>query len=333
MAYVTTPVILDKSLLENGLHTLIQNFAEGLSTEFSIPMLPPPSIQALTSSLSTYLGYFVQHNLRRSEKPLRPANLECHILRSRNPAEETKDEEGNYIKGEKRWHRLVLFETTKDKDVDVQILVDGKMSLNKAEVLEGFKEGIKERVEAWKAVERERDRKFRMERAERRKMAGKEKDKMKKKQKGKGRETLEENTKDEEQSIDLDDEAAAFDDLDHESASDPEEDLFLPNANVSQRRRKRKLRASTFEDMDDEWTMIQEDDFDAMTYKAKRPQDRRKARKSVSYSQGESKNGQVTVVKKNKPPVASEPEEDVYGYDSESGECEGSISGREEDGA
>lgn len=188
------PIILDKKVLDDGLHTLFTSFASDLSVEFSIPMLSATEIQSLCTCLATYLTQFVGHSLRHSNELLRPENLEFHILRSRNASEECQDEEGKWLKGEKKRYRLVLYETTftamkekgnnDKKQVGVQILAEGEMRLEKAEVLEGFQEAVKKKLERWEQEEKNRNTRLKEERLarrrERKKAAGNERQQGKK---------------------------------------------------------------------------------------------------------------------------------------------------------
>lgn len=160
------PIILDGKILNEGLTELLTAFASDLSTEFSIPMLSKNEIQSLTSTLTTYLGFFVSNKLRRSTTALDPDNLEFSILRSRNAAEEYKDDKGKYVKGEKKWYRLVLHETTViEAKTDVQILAEGEISLNKGDVLTGFGEALKKKNEKWTTEDKARVTKHRRESA------------------------------------------------------------------------------------------------------------------------------------------------------------------------
>ncbi|KAH7384137.1 hypothetical protein DE146DRAFT_667957 [Phaeosphaeria sp. MPI-PUGE-AT-0046c] len=322
MAHSNTPIILDKKLLGDGLHSLLTSFAKDLSSELSVPMFPEAEIQASAASLSTYLGHFVRLSLRRSTKPLLPSNLDYRILRSRNAAEETQDGDGNYVKGEKKWYRLVLFETTKNaSDMDVQILAEGEMTLIKGEVLEGFNEGVEKKVDQWKVREKERDKVLRREatarRSERRKMkkevGAKEKGGGKK---GRGKVKMGKDTGDEKLELDMADEMMSV----------SEDEMPPSQFTSSQHKGKRKERTSAFEDLngsDDEWTMDMEDDFDPMTYKAKKREKKGEVSKSVSENRRKSKDMRITVKKVGRPKPPPEFEGDAYGYDSESGGYEG----------
>lgn len=265
-------------------------------------------------------------NLRRCTSALRPSSLEFHILRSRNPAEETRGEDGKYIKGEKNWFRLVLFETTEKKGVvDVQILAEGDMKTVKAEILDGFEEAIGKKVEVWKEREKERDRMLRKEALavksanKKKKNEAKGEGKATKKKQGKGKAKVWDESEEEELDLDM---------LDDTASSSEDEMAQPPQFASSQRKIKRKARTGVFdgleeEDVHDEWAMDPYDEFDTMAYKAKKREGKGETRKSVSRKRAKSKDAQVTVMKVGRRGPQPQLEGDEYGYDSESGGFEG----------
>lgn len=316
MTLSNMPIILEKKPLEDGLHSLLTLFASDLSSKFSGSMPPSSDIQNLSTSLSTYLGHLAGLKLRRCTKALRPSNLEFHILRSRNPAEETQDENGKYVKGEKEWFRLALYEITDEKGVvDVQILAEGEMKMVKAEVLEGFEQAVSKKVQEWQEREKERDRRLRKEALARRN-ANKKKNEVDgkgkaKKKKAKRKVKMEDESEDEELDLDILDEIA----------SGSEDDMASPQFATSQRKTKHKARTSAFDgfddDQDDDWTMGPDDIFDPMAFKVKKREGEREGPNSVS------KDAKITVKKKGRREAPPQPESDEYGYNSESGEYEG----------
>jgi hypothetical protein len=121
-----------------------------MAAEFSIPALSDEELRAQVAALSNHLDQVVYCNRRCAKTPLDPTNLSLHILCTRNPTEEVIDEAGTKIKCKKEWYYLVLSETiiaTKNKSRDVQILVEGGLSMIKSEVLLRSGEMVQKKLE------------------------------------------------------------------------------------------------------------------------------------------------------------------------------------------
>lgn len=324
MSYVKTPVILDKKLLDDGLHALFTDFAADLSTEFSLPPMSDAEVQALCTSVTIYLKHFVGDGRRRSKQPLRPKDLELHILRTRNPTEEHKiiDSDGKtkYEKGEKKWYRLVLVEittttitstTTSGKEkarkkteekIDVQTLAEGSLRLHKSSVLTGFQDAVEKKVEKRENEEKERTKKLKKEADKRRAMGTRkkpgppkrrvEKRTVRKKRKAEGEESGDE---DDESGF----EVGLRDHVGEEKAVDEEE-----------------------ED-DGGWGLDLDDGFDSMMYKAKtRSESKPKGTRKSALARSDGSNDKQAAVKKRKRP-SQEGVADVHEYNGDSGEFDG----------
>lgn len=175
-------IILDKKLLSEGLYTLLEDLSTTLTTNHDAPTLLPHQLVTSTEILSAYVAEHYLRNHRRSKAPLDPPNLSFHSLRTRNPAETTVEEDENGVKtvtkGEKNWYYLVLSETEQEMG-DVQILAEGALRKDKGELLDGFNETVKEKIEQWGEAMKEKERKLKAERGKKmwevRRRAGKQK--------------------------------------------------------------------------------------------------------------------------------------------------------------
>jgi hypothetical protein len=149
-------IILDKEDLEGGLYILLRSVSSTIFTNFEVPVLSHEQLRDSSTTLSKFLRSSPKRNLRRATTPLNPSQLEFHVFRTRNPEDNTYDADGNTIKGQKDWYRLILSESNK-KSGDVQILAEGNLVKNKEELLDAFLAAVKESLNKWAEAETKRD--------------------------------------------------------------------------------------------------------------------------------------------------------------------------------
>ncbi|KAF2026857.1 hypothetical protein EK21DRAFT_115355 [Setomelanomma holmii] len=137
----TTPSAQDKEFI-NALYDLLSSISTSLTTNFSTPT---PSVHSLLTSATELATYLTHIPRRRSKLLLSASLLSFHVLRTRNQAEALLDQKRHIVsKGEKEWYYLALAET--GENGDVQILVEGGLRKWKGEMLDGFREIVKERI-------------------------------------------------------------------------------------------------------------------------------------------------------------------------------------------
>jgi hypothetical protein len=145
MSSTTPPIMLDNKLLSDGLYVLLKSVSTKLSKNFDLPAPSPHELLAWTETLSFYLTQHHSCKIRRSRKPLHPANLAFHVLRTYNPAETTAIDKGKKIKGEKEWYYFILAETEEGTG-EVQTLAEGGLREDKEDLMEGFMEAVTAKV-------------------------------------------------------------------------------------------------------------------------------------------------------------------------------------------
>jgi len=143
-------MIPDKKALESGLYNLYEDISSTLSLTYDHP-LSEQDMQAAATNLLTYLTHYIARNKRRAKAPILATNLQFNVLRTYNPSETTIDDEGNKTKGEKEWYYLVLSESPSGigNGGPVQIVAEGALRKDKAELLDGFREMVETRNQEW----------------------------------------------------------------------------------------------------------------------------------------------------------------------------------------
>ncbi|KAF1921546.1 hypothetical protein BDU57DRAFT_418744, partial [Ampelomyces quisqualis] len=145
----SAPILLDKKSLEDGLFVLLSNYAMDLQTALDAPAVSNADLRTAATNLSNYLGHFHRRKSRRFTCPLKPSNLSFNLFRTRNPIE---FDENALTNSPKDWYQLVLSET-EEKSGDVQILVDGGLTKDKAKVLDELRQEVWRKLMRWEEAE------------------------------------------------------------------------------------------------------------------------------------------------------------------------------------
>jgi hypothetical protein len=159
----------DQNALEAHLDTMIQAIATKLAEEYSERSLSTGVTRVSAHYLLLHLAYGITKRKRHAITPIVPENLKFELLKTRNPDESAFDEHGVKTKGEKRWYYLILTETAGGvgSGGDVEILVEGGITLEKGKALEEFRSKVELQAEEWEKEWKEKKRARRRLRVER----------------------------------------------------------------------------------------------------------------------------------------------------------------------
>ncbi|KAF2825743.1 hypothetical protein CC86DRAFT_257936, partial [Ophiobolus disseminans] len=140
----------DMRALEEGLYILYQNISSTISFNFDYPV-SEEDLRMATKGLMAYLAHYIARNKRRANTPPFAENLEFHVLRTRNLDEDTINDDGTWTKGDKEWYYLVLSESEGGigSGGDMQIIAEGWLRKEKAELLDGFREMVESQNAKW----------------------------------------------------------------------------------------------------------------------------------------------------------------------------------------
>jgi hypothetical protein len=141
----------DHKGLEAHLDAMIQAIATTLVEEYSERPLSTGVTYVSAHYLLLYVAYSITKRTRHATTPVFPENLKFELLKTRKPDESTFDEHGVKTKGAKRWYYLILTETVGGvgSGGDVEILVEGGITVEKGKVLEEFRSKVELQVEKW----------------------------------------------------------------------------------------------------------------------------------------------------------------------------------------
>jgi hypothetical protein len=154
------PMIPSRRALEKGLYELVQDIASSISFAYD-HALYPQEIHMAALSIATYLNHYIARNRRRATTPLNHTGLTFKVTRTNNPKEDVFDDKRiRTSKGKKEWYYISLIESEKTSGGGntSQILAEGDLRKNKAELFDAFIEMVERRNSEWDA-EDERKRK------------------------------------------------------------------------------------------------------------------------------------------------------------------------------
>jgi hypothetical protein len=142
---LTTPMIPSKKALEKGLYILYENISSTISFNFDHP-LSEQDLRVATENLATYLTHYILRNMRYAKTPLDHANLDFIVRRTRNEKETVLGKDRRPIsKGLKEWYYIALTESPGG-----QILGEGDLRKDKAELLDAFRDMVERRNREWR---------------------------------------------------------------------------------------------------------------------------------------------------------------------------------------
>jgi hypothetical protein len=146
-------MIPSRRALEMGLYELVQDIASSISFAYD-HALYPQEMHMAALSIATYLNHYTARNRRRAQTPLNHTDLTFKVSRTNNPKEDVFDDKRIRIfTGKKEWYyiSLIEFEKGSTNGATSQILAEGDLRKNKAELFDAFIEMVDRRNSEWGA--------------------------------------------------------------------------------------------------------------------------------------------------------------------------------------
>jgi len=138
----------NRRALEKGLRDLIEDTSLSISFNSDHPLSEDDILMA-TTNLASYLAHYIVRNMRRAKSPLSHADLTFKVVRTRNSQEEVLEDRRRCIfKGEKEWYYMALIEFEHGNGLP-QILAEGDLRKDKAELFDSFVEMVERRNGEW----------------------------------------------------------------------------------------------------------------------------------------------------------------------------------------